>query len=158
MIHVNRRHYIIPTLSYNGELRITERVKCDMWLAERVAVLKPLCSGGKQLKSQIYHFGSLNQRQRGAHFFLAKRKRLITKLCFFFICSQVLSGINVSGWVNCECLCGDFAYKYNSQFIQTTKDDRCVFFFSPPRIKSKCFCITCPTNLMSPCELGGAVP
>lgn len=54
-----------------------------------------------RVKCQIYHFGSLNQRRRGAYFFLAKMKCLFTEL-FTFICSQVVSRINVSGWVNCE--------------------------------------------------------
>lgn len=54
-----------------------------------------------RLKCQIYHFGSLNQRRRGAYFFVAKMKCLFTEP-FTFICSQVVSRINVSGWVNCE--------------------------------------------------------
>lgn len=54
-----------------------------------------------RLECQIYHFGCLNQRRRGAYFFLAKIKCLFTEL-FTFICSQVISRINVSGRVNCE--------------------------------------------------------
>lgn len=49
-----------------------------------------------RLKCQIYHFGSLNQKQRGAYFSLAKMKCLFTEL-FTFICSPVVSRINVSG-------------------------------------------------------------
>lgn len=49
-----------------------------------------------RLKCQIFHFGSLNQKWRGAYFSLAKMKCLFTEL-FTFICSPVVSRINVSG-------------------------------------------------------------
>ena len=56
-----------------------------------------------RLKCQIYHFGILNQRQQGAYFFSVKMKHLFTEL-FRCICFQVVSRMNVSGWVNCEML------------------------------------------------------
>lgn len=54
-----------------------------------------------RLKYMIYHFGSLNQRQREAYFFLENMKCLFSKL-FTRLCLQVVSRINVSGWVNYE--------------------------------------------------------